>query len=117
MRRRGVVCSYQGVSPEKKADTAALSRSGCRRSGALAVEWEVQGEASGSGECVRVLGEASGDVGLPESSPERRRTVAVFERNSIAWGRVRVRRLGETEEEMLALKKARFLSGITAAIK
>ena len=53
---------------------------------------------------------------LPESSPEHRRTVAVFELNSTAWGRTWGRRQRGNGGETLAFKWAWSSEGLMEAI-
>ena len=60
-------------------------------------ELELRGGSPGSGEKVSVVEGARGGVYWPESSSERRRTEDGAESNWVAWGRARVRRLGEME--------------------
>ena len=75
----------------------------CRRSGARASELRLQKGPLGDADHSCVLEEARGGVCWPESSPEHRRTVAVFEQNLAAWGRVEVGRQRGSGEEGQAL--------------
>ena len=76
--KRGEVWFTGETSPQLE-QTAALARGRrCRRSGTRASELRMQKGPPGDGDPSCMLEEARGGVGLPESWPEHRRTVAVL---------------------------------------